>query len=73
MDEVEKELHKKKELESRFERLKEKEEELIRLFENSNNHEKQTMNELKSLLYGSKADEEMNMGGSTLKGISNHR
>lgn len=43
---------KKSELELRFERLKEREEELIRMFENSNNSEKQAMTELKSLLYG---------------------
>lgn len=52
MNDVEKELQRRQELESRFEKLKEREEELIKMFENSNNYEKQAMTELKTLLYG---------------------
>lgn len=60
-------MTKKQELESRFERLKEREEELIRMFENSNNNEKQAMTELKALLYG-KNGEVVENGAMLLNG-----
>ena len=56
MTETEKEVQRKQELEKRFEKLKEKEEELIKLFEDSNTSEKQAMSDLKTLLYGKNAD-----------------
>lgn len=60
-------MGRKLELENRFERLKEREEELIRMFENSNNSEKQAMTELKSLLYG-KNGEVVENGAMLLNG-----
>ena len=71
MGDVEKEIKKKQELEARFEKLKEREEELIKMFENSNNYEKQAMTELKSLLYGKNSEvvdnANMILNGSVLK------
>jgi len=68
---VEKEIKKKQELEARFEKLKEREEELIKMFENSNNYEKQAMTELKTLLYGKNSEVvdngNMILNGSVLK------
>jgi len=71
LGDVEKEIKKKQELEARFEKLKEREEELIKMFENSNNYEKQAMTELKSLLYGKNSEvvdnANMILNGSVLK------
>lgn len=71
MEDIEKEIVRKQELEARFEKLKEREEELIKLFENSNNSEKQAMTELKSLLYGKNGEAVENgavlLNGSILK------
>lgn len=67
MEDIEKEIVRKQELEARFEKLKEREEELIKLFENSNNSEKQAMTELKSLLYG-KNGEVVDNGAVLLNG-----
>jgi hypothetical protein len=67
LEDVEKELARKQELEARFERLKEREEELIRMFENSNNSEKQAMTELRTLLCGKNGDVDSN-GANILNG-----
>lgn len=67
MEDFEKEVGRKRELEARFEKLKEREEELIRMFEDSNNTEKQAMVELKTLLYG-KNGEAVENGAMLLNG-----
>ena len=68
LNEIESELQKKQELEKRFEQLKQREEELISLYENSNSYEKQAMNELKTLLYGTHDD-----GNSANKSMGSRR